>query len=107
MVFKKLKALNIESSEIQKGIQKIAKSIKIEDKLKELVKGIAHEKKFIISQLPQDLDYIIKCRKEFTQYIYAKIHDFNKQSNAISLGINTKNYRLKTSNPEAIWVVLA
>jgi len=52
LVFKRLKSQNMEPSEIKNGISKIASSIKIEDKLKEIIRNIARKKKYIVSKLP-------------------------------------------------------
>ena len=41
LVFKKLKAQNMEPTDIKNGISKIAQSIKIEDKLKEIIREVA------------------------------------------------------------------
>jgi len=42
----------MEPTEIKNGISRIAASIKIEEKLKEIIRNIAEEKKFIIRKLP-------------------------------------------------------
>ena len=77
LVFKRLKAQNMEPTDIKNGISKIAQSIKIEEKLKEIIRDVAFKKKYIIPQLPQELDYIQKARKDFTDFVYKKIQDYN------------------------------
>ena len=67
----------MEPTEIKNGISKIAASIKIEEKLKEIIRNIAQEKKFIINKLPQELDYIQKVRKDFTEFVFQKIQNYN------------------------------
>lgn len=52
----------MEPAEIKNGISKIAQSIKIEEKLKEIIRSVASEKKYIIPQLPKELDHIAKIR---------------------------------------------
>ena len=35
------------------------------------------QKKYVIARLPQELDYVEKIRRDFTDFNYKKIQDYN------------------------------